>query len=148
MIQIEYFPMAPSDNRLHRTGAKSFIRYKSGEYKAFENEVKVFAYQHAKLLKEARVLVKNMLRPSITYDLFFAPNRLYTKKKTLKRLDTSNFIKGTQDAICGVLELDDSIFWEVIARRMIAPSEKEFCHIMILDLGALPRRSENPELKT
>lgn len=144
---LKNFPMGISDNRIHRTGFRTGIRYKAPEYRGFQAEVERYRLKNCiSRQNEIKAIIQGLIKPRVEFKFYFKHSRLYTKKKTLKRLDVANFIKGTMDSLCNIILLvDDSIFWEVCCQRHISPHESsEFVDIEISDSPYLIHES-NPE---
>jgi len=116
-------PFPCSDNRAHRTGSRSFIRFKSKEYTAFESEMTLWAYENKQALEQAKeslqIALESMPALELIIRLKFEKSRVLTKKNTLKRIDASNFIKVFNDKLSQLLGIDDSIFFKVTVEKTI-----------------------------
>lgn len=62
--------------------------------------------------------------------IFFKEERLFTKKKTIKKLDVSNRIKALEDGVCDILGICDSVFFRVYA-------EKAVCHESLNEMACV-----------
>jgi len=105
-VEVRYGELPPSVNRLYtvRNGRKIL----SGEAKRYKNKIKIdllsqlIGYKH----------LGHNTPLSFTYDFYFSDmyNKGFPKSaKTLfKKKDVSNKIKLIEDAVCEVLDVDDS----------------------------------------
>lgn len=122
-------PFPPSDNRLHRTSRKSFIRYKSGEYLAYEYLVSVYRLANLKAISEIKQSLTGMHK--LTIMLYFEPSRLFTKTGKPKRIDATNFLKAQCDSLAKLLEVDDSEFWDVRVIKCKSEHQKSYVDVFI-----------------
>jgi len=116
MIRLDMFPMCPSVNALYGNNphAKGKGRYKTKAYTTFENDAWIWSLKHAPQVRMARQICQS-LGPGrfllVHMDFFFEQGKILTKIGTPKKLDTSNRIKATEDALAKILGIDDSWFW-------------------------------------
>lgn len=129
VIELREFPFPPSDNKLHRTGRRSFIRYKSGEYLAYEHQMSVYRLANLKALEEIRGKLTSMHK--LTVLLYFEPSRLFTKTGKPKRIDATNFLKALCDCLSKLLLIDDSEFWDVRVVKCKSELKKSYVDIFL-----------------
>lgn len=122
-------PFPPSDNRLHRTGRRSYIRFKSGEYLAYEHLISVYRLANLNALNEIKQNLTGMHKLEIY--LYFEPSRLFTKVGKPKRIDATNFLKAQCDSLAKLLEIDDSEFWDVRVLKCKSEIQKSYVDIYI-----------------
>jgi len=119
--------MSPSENQMYPTG-KHGRRFPSQHLKKFRQNITFWTFQNAINVKSARMLCKRWLEEGkfIHVDATFGfPNeKLFTKKNTVKVLDTSNRIKALHDALStDILLIDDRYFWSMSAIKIVVPDQ-------------------------
>lgn len=129
ICQFTQFPFPPSDNR--KFLSRSFI--KSKEWRDFELDVSGYAIRTHRTIAEAQDILKEHPHKPLRIDitLWMPHERLYTKKNSIKRIDAANFLKSLLDQIAKMLDIDDSLFFDVRAQKQVNPSEDlnfvDFC---------------------
>lgn len=89
----------------------------------FDGQVNFYALRHGKLLDELKEKMKimmatgNLLQVELYY--VFPYEKLYTKKNTVKQLDSTNRQKSAEDAVSKLIGIDDSNFIRVTSERVI-----------------------------
>lgn len=117
-------PFPPSTNKLFRNVPKKG-RVKTREYKLYEQDFNWWLASKKAEIDEARAWLKKNTVKSLTL-LFKAPKaKYYTVTGGIKRIDISNRCKAAEDLLCNVLGLDDSIFFEVILRKVVVDTSQE-----------------------
>lgn len=132
MIEIRKFPMAPSANRLQINipSGRGRCRKNSDEYLSFLHEVKIFELSNRRVLKQAAEELKDRIL-SVRLDFYFTKDKVYCKDGRIKALDHHNRLKATLDALAGVLQIDDRMFFEVSCVKKVA--EVNYTDIEILE---------------
>jgi len=130
-VWLKDFPFPPSDNKIHRTGFRSNIRYKTKEYAKFLDLVEDYALMAKAELEPARRLGIASKRMSLVIHLYFERSSIITKKGTFKRIDAQNRLKALCDALASLLYCDDSLFWDVRVLKKVAPRNESYTDIQI-----------------
>jgi len=125
------FPFPPSDNKLHRTGFRSNIRYKTKDYAKFLELIEDYAIMSKAELEPARRLGIASKRMSVRVECYFEKSSLITKKGTFKRIDVQNRLKALCDALASLLYCDDSLFWDIRVLKKVSPRNESYCDIWI-----------------
>lgn len=113
--------MPPSINESYANNWKTGKgRYKTPQYLAFENAVKIWAIKNYKHLDTSKKLLKDF--PFLSFDVvfYFPESRIMTKKGLPKRLDHDNRLKALFDSLCKLLDLDDCCIWHFSGSKLIA----------------------------
>lgn len=98
------------------------LRVPSKEYAQFKREFEALSLSSE--LKGVRAWCKEEEALGIHFTFFFPLNRLFTLDGRIKKLDASNRVKAAQDALASMLEIDDSKFFEVSAKKLVGPKEE------------------------
>jgi Holliday junction resolvase RusA-like endonuclease len=131
-VQIDKVPMPPSQNKQLMVSRGRMIKTKDA--RAFDMAFEVFMLTRKRALEATRDMAHGWLKEGfnalrVDVEFFFPKEKLFTKKKTIKRLDTTNRLKAVLDKISIALEIDDSLFVETFATRTLA--DKEYCKVTI-----------------
>lgn len=135
LVLLSGIPLPPSSNNqycLVRRGNKTF-HVPSLELKVFQRNMQSYPHQCENFLlgkNKIQGWVKANLPLKISAILFFKRERIFTKKKTPKKMDISNRIKALHDCICELLEIDDSVFFNVSI-------EKAECHENLKEMACI-----------
>lgn len=126
IIRIQNLPMPPTSNHqyiLVRRGGKTF-HVASEALKQFRRDFKQrlgFNVQFTAALFELKTWGAKAYR--VECELIFTQSKLYTKKGTVKKLDTSNRLKALHDALSEALGIDDSLFFYITAEKRVGLGE-------------------------
>lgn len=103
------FPMPPSSNQLYASFKGRFI--KSVEGRRFDSSAKAFELINCRKLDAIKAeMAKTKSFWFIDTKFVFIRSRIIGQKGQIKRLDASNRIKATHDALAKMLGVDDSLF--------------------------------------
>lgn len=153
-VIIPDFPLPPSENACYKTvgrGGKVW-RAQSQALREYNIEVDEWVYMNKEKLREVWDYIGESCRdgadgeieaPILHVETYFCfqPERLYTKRGTVKRLDTSNRIKPTHDALSRVVGLDDRQFWTLHAEKLELESEESKECVLIKMIITKPRKA-------
>lgn len=116
-------PLPPSSNHqytLARRGQKTY-HVASAHLKAFQREMNQYPQTCRDLFLCNQQAIHGWIKEGKALEIrcffFFKRERLFTKKSVPKKLDVSNRIKALHDCLCRILEIDDSLFFRVIAEK-------------------------------
>jgi Holliday junction resolvase RusA-like endonuclease len=138
-VMLSRLPMSPSSNSQYKLvprGAKTYL-VGSAELNKFKREMQTYEKVNWKKIKEVRTVLDDWikiqgLKLSVQTIFYFKESRLFTEKGTVKKLDVSNRIKAFHDCLCKMLKIDDSMFFDVIAKkRIIFNEEHEGVEVML-----------------
>lgn len=122
MIEMLGFPLPPSENQLYRN-VQGIGRVKAIAYRHYEKEFEIWRLRNRFSLQKAITALNGSYPLKIELLFKFNYARLYTKRKTIKRLDVSNRLKCFLDLLSKALQFDDSRFFEIKCEKCIAPEE-------------------------
>ena len=109
--------MPPSVNNYYATikiGGR-LRRIKSRDANAYEAAMRRWAFTFLDSIKRAKEFLKGLtpgMVLALHVDFFFPREKIFTKKNTPKRNDTSNRIKALHDQICMILGIDDCYIFD------------------------------------
>lgn len=125
MLLVERFPLGPTVNNMYVT-LKNYRRAPSAEFQRFKRRVKKWVDNFGPELlqsgeyQELQQLIEIKHYPiRLQLELTFHINRtkILCKDGRTKRYDTSNRVKAVEDAIFGILDIDDKHVFRVIAEK-------------------------------
>jgi Holliday junction resolvase RusA-like endonuclease len=119
------FPMAPSVNQCY---AGKTRRYATKELKQFKKEAELWALKNKEQIVKAKKLIQDQDWVEISIYICVMSQKLYTKKKMIKKWDASNRIKATLDALTKMLDKDDAHFFINRVEKVITLDQP---HLMI-----------------
>lgn len=103
------FPMPPSSNGLYASFKGRFI--KTVEGRRFDSSAKTFELMNCRKLDQIKAeMAKTKGFWFIDTKFVFVRSRIIGKKGQIKRLDASNRIKQTHDALARIIGVDDCLF--------------------------------------
>lgn len=127
-------PIPVSENQMYcnsRNG-RGLGRFPSGKLKLFQKQMSEIKFDCSQLTKAKFLLSNKRLRA--TYSLYFEPSRLIGKKGQVKKLDTANYIKCLQDAVCRILDIDDMFIFELFAVKQTARDPRKEGSDVLLEI--------------
>ena len=131
-VQLIKIPMPPSVNKQLMVSRGRMI--KTNEARKYDLAFESYLLFRRKAIQATKELILewqkngfNALRVDIEF--YFTKEKLFTKKNTVKRLDTTNRVKSVLDKISLALDLDDSLFIETFATKTLG--ELEECTVTI-----------------
>jgi Holliday junction resolvase RusA-like endonuclease len=120
-ICLPNIPLPPSSNnqyKLFRRGNKTY-HVPSDEFKAFKDAMS--QYRHLIDLRLFQTYArdwKDTKTPlEITCKFYVHRKRIYSLSGTIKKWDVSNRLKSLHDCISKMLDIDDSLFFNISARK-------------------------------
>ena len=122
-------------NRLYPTG-KNGRRYKDKRHPFF-GAVTDYWKMNRLAIKGIQIRIEKMIESGCVFEVqrYFCFNygSLYTKKKTVKRMDVTNRIKAFDDeVISGLIGLDDQYIWKGTEEKIeVVDDGPEFVHVSI-----------------
>ena len=132
---IHNFPLPPTINK-QLTKAKfhrGFIKTKVA--RDFDEQVKKFYVEHSKDLANLGHLMNEYVYQGYGFTVdttfYFPEKKLLTKEGRLKRLDASNRIKATHDAIANITAVDDQYIISGSFDKQISKAGQESCSVKI-----------------
>jgi Holliday junction resolvase RusA-like endonuclease len=140
MIVLDHFPLAPSSNNLYANVGRR--RVMSREGRDFYSEVRYWTMEHATEARLARQSVNKWQTGALQIRTYFILNRsrIFCKDGSPKRLDATNLIKATHDAIAELIGCDDKHFFNAECEKVFMSNVgKEYC---IAIIGPMSSRSE------
>lgn len=120
-------PMPPTSNRVTMPMRGRLI--KSPEYRIYEQKMQIYKLKNFKLLSEIENKFKDLLI-RVDTNFFFNHNRVFTKKNTLKMIDSHNRIKICYDVLSKLIDIDDSRFIEGYHSKRYCENDKQE-HVVI-----------------
>jgi|SRR3990167_6164824 len=123
------FPMAPSVNQTYRFGKRRM--YKSKEAVLFDRAVTLYFATMKEFIFGSFERDKK-LRCSLEFH--FEESKLFSKKRTIKRLDLDNRIKLTLDAISKHLNFNDCQIFELMVYKRLSFDDTNYTNVEILNL--------------
>ncbi len=95
----------------------------SQQLKRYQDEMIFYSksYPNAMFLAKQSLLTWGIVPLELKCVYYFEHKRLFTKKKTIKKMDVSNRMKASHDCLARILSIDDSWFFKVYAEK--APCE-------------------------
>jgi len=126
-IQLVGIPMPPSQNKQLMVCRGRMIKTKDA--RQFDNAFDVYALIRKRGLEASVNRINEWLTVdgfnSLRVDLefFFPREKLWTKKNTIKRLDTGNRMKAVLDKLSMALGVDDSLFIESYIKKTVGDKE-------------------------
>ena len=127
MLIIERFPLGPTVNNLYVT-LKNYRRAPSAEFRRFKRKVSkweeanssdLLASQEYKELHQLIQIKHYPIRLQIELTFYINRTKIVCKDGSTKRYDTSNRIKAVEDAISGILDIDDRHYWKITAEKVL-----------------------------
>lgn len=128
--ELNNLPIPPTINSCY---AGKNRRFKSGDYKEFDNQLLLWAKQNRKDLGRIRRKIGQlgdspMDQFIIELVVYFPIKQLVNKcDGRTKANDASNRLKPLEDGIVGIIGLDDRHFWDVSIKKRISPIGKRYC---------------------
>lgn len=118
MIILNYLPMPP---RLSDCYARHRRMFKTKELKAYEKEMLDYWKQNLSVIRKAKLELKSGPQSPLRVDRYFVfpPHEIFTKKDTVKMMDTTNRIKAFDDAIANLLQIDDRYFFAGDTQKIV-----------------------------
>ncbi len=108
MLLLKRFPLCGTSNNMYTSVRGRLI--KSNEARKFDASVEIYKLREFKILNEWKSTVKETDVFNIDCYFVFTKDRVYTKKNTIKKKDTTNYIKQTNDGLSKMLGIDDCRF--------------------------------------
>lgn len=112
MIILHEMPMPPTGN--HRLMPVNGRLIKTKECRAFDQACQVWMIRQRSALYEFRRTAKNWIDNGllirVEFRFFFPKTKLITKDGHPKKLDDSNRLKDSEDAVSDVIDVDDKFF--------------------------------------
>jgi hypothetical protein len=110
---------------------------KTPEYRIYESKIQIYKLKNFRKLEEIEERFKDkMLR--VDTEFFFNHNRVFTKKNTLKMIDSHNRIKICYDVLSKLIGIDDSRFIEGYHSKRYCENDKpEYVAIYISEVTKL-----------
>lgn len=140
-IILDNLPIPPTENHAYptiRNKQGKNIRVTGADLKKFKAAVQCWAWERIVFVKKIQRQLSDMVAKNqtilIRVDAYlgFELDRLFTKHRTRKKIDSSNRIKAAHDAIAEILGIDDRYFYSgEFMPTWIEKGEKE-CMTMIL----------------
>jgi Holliday junction resolvase RusA-like endonuclease len=132
---LKEMPLPPSVNHIYATSWTSKRRFKSQSYLQYERAVIHWKHMNAEALATARELTSKLTEGEafkIDCIFYFQKSDLISKKKTIKKNDTSNRLKACHDVLSEILDVDDRLFWDgTFVKKMIDKEHPGFVDIII-----------------
>lgn len=131
-------PIPPSSNsqyKLARWGGKTH-HVASQALKTFKIVMRQYPYTCNEFL-ESKHKIQHWVNQGellqIHCSFFLYKKRIFTQAGTVKKMDVSNRIKALHDCISELLEIDDSIYFRVVAeKRLCHDNLNEMCVVEIM----------------
>jgi hypothetical protein len=133
------FPMPPTSNK-QLTRARFGNRFiKTTLARSFDSTVDLYQKQHGDDFARLSVVMEQFKMKGFGFKVdttfYFPREKLLTKKDILKKIDASNRIKATHDAIARLTNIDDQYFISGSFDKQVSPndgsSRPEFSNIKI-----------------
>lgn len=129
------FPLPPTVNK-QLTRAKfhrGFIKTKVA--RDFDEAVRLFYIEHSKDVADLAELMQKFVYDGYGFQIdttfYFPEKKMITKSGNLKRIDASNRIKATHDALAKITNVDDQYIISGRFDKQIAKTGIESCSIKI-----------------
>jgi Holliday junction resolvase RusA-like endonuclease len=126
MLIMERFPFGPSVNMMYKT-LPNYRRAPTAEFQKFKRRVKKWAEEHSdalyaspeyKELKQLMDIKHYPIRLQLELTMYVNKSKVLCKDGRIKRFDTSNHIKSIEDAMSGIIGIDDKVFFRIIAEKI------------------------------
>jgi Holliday junction resolvase RusA-like endonuclease len=130
-------PMPPSDNRLHRTSGRTYVRYKSQEYQQYLDLMEDYRLINYDMVLKMRYAFKRSQCLKVEISLYFNTKSLLTKDKRYKRIDAQNRVKALCDSLGKLLDKDDSSFFELTLKKKLSDTPESYTDIVVSDVTSL-----------
>jgi len=117
VIQIKNFPIPPTSNQMYASFRGRLIKSKLN--RLYDLKVAKWAMENQALVQEIKAKFTGM-QLQVDCKFVFQVDKVFTKKKDLKKMDHTNRIKAAHDALSKIIEIDDSHF-------IYTPCEKMWC---------------------
>lgn len=122
MIKIDKLPLPPTSNKQYAIIRGRYV--KTADSRKFDHDCENWAFIYRTRIDRIKsslgLLIDNGKQLSVYCIYVFHRNRIFTKKGTLKKVDTSNRNKALHDNLARILGIDDSLF-------IYTPSERVYC---------------------
>lgn len=138
-VVVRGYPIPPSDNaikkpvrRFVKGGIKRVLTFMdSPEYVRFKSDLNFWWLSNFRNYSDDFMTVKNWVRDGkvlgIECDMRIHHERIWTVKGRPQRLDPANRLKALQDTLSKLIQIDDSVFFETIVRKVEIPKDRREC---------------------
>tara|TARA_R110000796_G_scaffold252565_2_gene387865 strand:- start:1065 stop:1481 length:417 start_codon:yes stop_codon:yes gene_type:complete len=132
---LNHLPMPPSINEsyiqvgIHRVSSSSHKKFK-----LLMQRWGLLNYNKIQNIKKKLDKIDGSGRVCLSFVFKFPASKLTLKNTTMpKKLDTSNRIKSSEDAVCKLLGFDDRFVFKLIAEKVEGKIEEFDCSVYNLD---------------
>lgn len=125
--------MPPSLNNAYPSNRQG-VRFKSKEFREWENDFRLWALGQNKALTAARAefhTPRSGHSVWIQSDFYFQRAKILTKDGRPKRNDTTNRIKMLHDGVSSAIWLDDCYFWDGTFTKHISTTSVDYCSVTL-----------------
>jgi Holliday junction resolvase RusA-like endonuclease len=130
IILIPDLPMPPSANELYRN-VMGVGRVATKELKDYKSAMKRWAFANNYLVREIADVVAKWRFIDVSANFHFRHSRIITLDGRAKKIDTSNRLKALHDSLAEALGIDDKVFWNVHAKKLVLREETMTEHVDI-----------------
>lgn len=129
MLKLKKFPLCGTSNHLYMPFRGRLI--KTQQARSFDQLIHIYKIKSIEVVANwKRDLGPNSIL-NVDCVFVFKRERIYTKKHTIKKLDTSNRLKQTLDGLAIILDIDDSRFVSGSYSKSYCASGDEYVDIEI-----------------
>lgn len=137
VIELKGLPFPPTVNGMYGSAwskkKKKHVRFKKDSF--FDTEMTAYMYNHNIKLNNIREKIKQYINEGYCLEVerwfFFPKGKLFTKKRTLKKIDVTNRIKALDDKVTEMLWVDDNIIFDGIERKRWTDDEDGYVNYYI-----------------
>jgi len=117
-MELNNLPIPPTVNHMYRT-LPNYRRCKTKYLIDFEKDMELWAMVNKQAIYDLKSSLKEAKYLSLELTMTFTRDKLICHNGKVKVLDISNRIKAIEDAICGLIGLDDSLIFDVKACKRV-----------------------------
>lgn len=115
MFVLQKIPLPPTSNKMYASVRGRLI--KSIEARKYSASIDRYAMIYFSKIESIKNSIPKNSTIDVHCDFFFHRNRIFGKKGQIKKIDVSNRIKQVHDSISKLINIDDSRFSFISARK-------------------------------
>lgn len=125
VFTLNKMPMPPTDNHAYVSiiRGRTIIRVPSRDLTNYRKAMSYWALLNRDKVTTCKLGLELPKRLSVEFLFHFPKEKLYTKMGVTKKLDATNRLKSSCDALAEILGIDDSFFWRVKCEKIPTTSE-------------------------
>ena len=125
MYTLDKMPMPPTDNHAYVSiiRGRTVIRVPSRDLTNYRKAMQYWALVNREKVLACKLGLEMPNRLAVEFSFYFPKEKLFTKTGATKKLDATNRLKSSCDALAEILSIVDSHFWRVYCEKKETLSE-------------------------